>query len=30
MTVSADGPDANDALEQLAGLLLEFRKQEEE
>jgi len=28
--IIAEGPDANDALEQLAGLLLEFRKQEEE
>jgi phosphotransferase system HPr-like phosphotransfer protein len=30
MLLSADGPDATDALDQLADLLLQFQKQEEE
>ena len=30
MLLDADGPDAKDALEQLADLLMQFRKQEEE
>ena len=30
MIVEADGPDANDALEQLADLLVQFTRQEEE
>jgi len=30
MLLSADGPDAKDALDQLADLLLQFQKQEEE
>ena len=30
MLLDADGPDANDALEQLAGLLAQFQKQEDE
>lgn len=30
MILDAEGPDAEDALEQLSALLVEFRKQEEE
>jgi phosphocarrier protein len=30
MTIVADGPDAAEALERLAGLLVEFREQEKQ